>query len=99
MKLILKMVLGFAIVARLLALLTSIQIFFIHEFDGDLLEIADSNVGEVQNAINIAYRVANIGSDPSKYLLESVSGRDGRFRAVASRFQRYFLFFAATYSG
>lgn len=52
------MVLGFAIVARLLALLTSIQIFFIHEFDGDVLEIADSNVGEVQNAINIAYRVA-----------------------------------------
>ena len=54
MTLIHKLTLGFISVALLLALMGCIQVFFIHEIDGEVREIADSKIGEVQGSINIA---------------------------------------------
>ena len=82
MTLIQKLTLGFVSVALLLALMGGIQVFFIHEIDGEVREIANSNIGEVHGSIDIAYRVALIGSDLSEYLLESVSGNKNQKLAL-----------------
>lgn len=81
MKLIQKLTLGFLSIALLLAVVGGIQVAFIHEIKDDVDEIADSNIGEVQGAIDIAYRVALIGADISAYLLETLSGSENQGQA------------------
>ena len=78
MKLIQKLTLGFLSIAFLLALIGTIQIVFFHEIKESVQEIANSNIGEVQGSINIAYRVALISTDLSEFLLESTNGLEDR---------------------
>ena len=79
MKLIHKLTLGFLAVALLMAVVGGIQVAFIHEIGHEMREIERSNIGEVQGAIEIAYRVVLIGADMNEYLLAGVTGdtRDG----------------------
>ncbi len=74
MKLIHKLTLGFLTVAMLMAVVGGIQVAFIHEIGHDVRAIESSNIGEVQGAIDIAYRVALIGADMNEYLLAAVAG-------------------------
>ena len=81
MKLIQKLTLGFLSIALLLAVVGGIQVSFHPRDQDDVDEIADSNIGEVQGAIDIAYRVALIGADISAYLLETLSGSENQGQA------------------
>ena len=74
MRLNQKLILGFASVAIVPALVSLIHLASIHNIKDDVYEIARSNVGEVQGSTNIAYRVATIRADISAYLLEAISG-------------------------
>ncbi len=79
MKLIQKLTLGFLMVALLMAVVGGIHVAFIQEIGHEVHAIERSNVGEVQGAIDLAYRVALIGADMNEYLLAAVTGdmRDG----------------------
>ena len=69
MKLIHKLILGFAAIAILLAIAGSIQVLHIKSIEEDIHSIARSNIGEVQGAVNIAYQIAIINADIAEYLL------------------------------
>ena len=75
MRLNQKLIVGFASVALVPALVSLIQLASIQNIKEDVYEIAHSNVGEVQGSITIAYRVATISADLSAYLLEAISGQ------------------------
>ena len=73
MKLIQKLTLGFAIVALILLVVGAVQFMFLHQIKEEVVEIAGRNVGEVEGAIDITYRVAVIHADVNEYLLASIS--------------------------
>jgi signal transduction histidine kinase len=75
MKLIHKLTLGFAIVAIILFIVGAAQFIFLHQIEDKVGRIAGSNVGEVESAIDIAYRVAVINADVNGYLLTLISER------------------------
>ena len=75
MKLIQKLTLGFAIVALILIIVGAVPFIFLHQIEDKVGRIAGSNVGEVEGAIDIAYRVAVINADVNGYLLALISER------------------------
>ncbi len=75
MKLSQKLILGFASVALLLVSVGGIQMAFIQQIEGEVTEIGSSNIGEVKGSIDIAYRIARINADISRYLLEGINGQ------------------------
>ena len=73
MKLIQKLTLGFASVALILFIVGAVQFIFLYQIEDEVGEIAGSNVGEVESAIDITYRVAVIHADVNEYLLASIN--------------------------
>ena len=92
MKLIHKLTLGFIVVACLMAVVGAIQVLFINRIADDVQEIGHSNVGEVQGSIDIAYRVAHIGTDIKAMLLTASATKmyddDARRKEILNDFGR-----------
>ncbi len=73
MKLIHKFTLGFAAIALLLIMISTVNILYLMEIRRDVHSISRSNVGELQGSADIAYQAAAMNNKIAEYLLALTS--------------------------
>ena len=74
MKLVHKFFLGFASVVLLLLITSTINIIYMSEIHEDVHIVSQSNVGELQGAVDVAYMTAELNHRVTQYLLALYSG-------------------------
>lgn len=80
-----KLTIGFLSVAFIVAVMGAIVVGLTSTIEEDIQEIAQSNIGEVQGSIDIAFHMATISADLNAYLLASQTGANAESDGIRHR--------------